>query len=61
MKYGNKELRVVTAPLGNHYVLQFTTGGELPAAFQGMFTSQSAAWQAVTNYEKVAKEPAKVS
>lgn len=43
MVYGKKELRAVVAPMGNHYVLEFKEGGELPKEFQGMFTSPTLA------------------
>ena len=50
MKYGNKEIEAMRAPMGNHYVLAFTTGGELPKELGGLYTSQGIAFEAVATY-----------
>jgi hypothetical protein len=52
MKYGEKEIEVVASPKGYHYSLRFTTGGEIPAALSGMYTSRTEAAKAVEAFPK---------
>lgn len=63
MKYGNKEIEVVASDKGYHYVMRFTTGGEMPADLSGMYTSRKECMKAVETYlvtnNKAAKKAAK--
>ena len=58
MKYGKKELEAIVAPLGNHYVLSFVEGGELPMEFRGLFTSPTVAYQHAQSVMDQGRTPA---
>jgi len=48
LKYGKKDVEIVPVPSGGGlYRIQFTTGGEVPAALQGTYTSTMLARGAV--------------
>jgi hypothetical protein len=56
MKFGNKELIVEMAPMGRHYVMRFTKGGELPEVLRGMYTSPVEAYKAAQLYLDTAQK-----
>ena len=45
-----KELKVVVAPNTGHFKIIFTSGGELPAELQGLFTSSVYAEKHIAAY-----------
>jgi hypothetical protein len=63
LTYGEKEVVVEPGPQGHSYAIRFVTGGEIPQAFQGLFTSRAEATKvvhmAVPPVKKPAKQPAK--
>ena len=46
--YGEKELVVEPGPQGHSYAIRFATGGEIPQAFQGLFTSRTEAMKTIS-------------
>jgi len=61
MKYGNKEIEAVRAPMGNHYVLTFTSGGEIPKELNGLYTTVGIALEAVKTFVANKKPKGKVN
>jgi len=59
MKYGEKEVCIESGPKGYGYIIRFVTGGELPKAFDGLFTSKAEAKKAVDLAIPPEKKPAK--
>jgi len=61
MQYGSKEINAVRAPMGNHYVLAFSSGGELPKELTGLFTTAGIALEAVETFLSNKKPKGKAS